>query len=127
MNDSIDNKLEMLSEGTIDNPKYPSKINRTYSQIEGQLCEEPPQFVDSENQDYEDLIGKSIDPNNEKQLSQRNLNESKRNPLKLNLSQLKQEQQEYIRQNTPTPYGSIKKQKAGPQSNRDSMGSKKYS
>ena len=31
MNDSIDNKLEMLSEGTIDNPKYPSKINRTYS------------------------------------------------------------------------------------------------
>ena len=35
MNDSIDNKLEMLSEGTIDNPKYPSKINRTYSQMEG--------------------------------------------------------------------------------------------
>jgi hypothetical protein len=91
MNDSIDNKLEMLSEGTIDNAKYPSKINRTYSQMEGQLCEEPPQFVDSDNQDYEDLIGKSIDPNNEKQLSQRNLNESKRNPLKLNLSQLKQE------------------------------------
>lgn len=47
--------------------------------------------MDSDNQDYEDLIGKSIDPNNEKQLSQRNLNESKRNPLKLNLSQLKQE------------------------------------
>lgn len=35
LNDSIENKLEMLSEGTIDNPKYPSKINRTYSQMEG--------------------------------------------------------------------------------------------
>jgi len=28
MNDSIENKLDMLSEGTIDNP---NKINRTYS------------------------------------------------------------------------------------------------
>lgn len=99
----------LLSEGTIDNPKLPSKIDRTYSQIDGQMCEDPPQFIDSENQDYDDLIGRSIDPKGHQKSQQLLKGDGKRNPLKLNLSQLNTDQQDFMRQNTPTPYGSIKK------------------
>ena len=53
----------MVSEGTIDGKKYGGHIKKgKFGQsITDELCEEPPEFIDSENNEYNDLIGKSID------------------------------------------------------------------
>lgn len=54
------NGSNMVSEGTVDG-RVKGKIKKSAGMLDGddQLCEDPPEFVDSDG--YADMIGKSID------------------------------------------------------------------
>lgn len=57
------------------------------------MCEEPPEFI-SENGDFNpDILNRSI------------VDGSVEENMKLNLSDIKNAQEEFMSQNTPTPYG----------------------
>mmetsp|Transcript_38735 Transcript_38735/g.58909 ORF Transcript_38735/g.58909 Transcript_38735/m.58909 type:complete len:229 (-) Transcript_38735:965-1651(-) len=105
-----------ISGGTLDNQKYPNNINRrSYSLDTGkELCEDPPEFVNSAHKDdYKDLINRSIDQGISSGKGKTSLGELKsakkvRNGFKLNLASMKKDQDEFIRQNSQTPFGSYK-------------------
>jgi len=90
----------MVSEGTI-NGRVNGGIRKSHGLLDedGQLCEDPPEFLDSEG--YADMIGKSIDHHYLQQKSLEMLHDD--NPLKINLKNLKKSNDlEDGRHNTPT-------------------------
>ena len=101
--------IDGISERTLDGKKVKNRIKKSYIGGDEEMCEEPPEFI-SESGNYGDIMNRSIEPRMSQLLDGK---------LNLNLSAVDD------RQNTPTPYGALKK---GNFSNRDSAGSKvKYS
>lgn len=97
----------MNSEDTLDGKKMAHKIDK-YGMLKQEMCEDPPEFI-SENGDFNpDILNRSIVDGSV--------------DMKLNLSDLKNAQDEFMSQNTPTPYGQFKHKGLSNRDNKSKYG-----
>jgi hypothetical protein len=88
----IDDMLK--SENTFDGKKMPSNIGKSYIDKQ-EMCEDPPEFI-SENGDFNpDILNRSLAADGPPLMTDGG------DPMKLNLSEMKAEQDSFLSENTP--------------------------